>query len=307
MSQNTPHYYEQYEGLISGNGNPRWSQSYYYNAYDATTKTGVLIRIGLLENAPEANTWLIAFKDGLPIFTRTNLNLPYTTTRPLDGLELAGMRVHAEMPLKRTRITFAMQDFSLDLVWDELQPMEDCIAMTQDKEGSFAREIAHIHLEGTSTVSGHLIHRGTRMELNGQGFRDIAAGPRNWDALQHYRLAWPIFDNGMALSGIRGISTNGGSAYMRMFHDGQRWLRVTHIEDQLEFGAEPFTVASARWRFTDELDRSYEFTARPLFSWLFPLDTFVLREQWMEYRLSDGTLGYGLFETGYRLPWAGVA
>jgi len=299
--------YAQYEGLISGNGNPRWSQSYYYNAYDAATKTGVLIRIGLLENVPEANTWLIAFKDGLPIFTRTNLNLPYTTTRPLEGLELAGMRVHAEVPLKRTRITFAMQDFSFDLVWDELQPMEDCIAMTQDKEGSFAREIAHIHLEGTSTVSGHLIHRGNRMELNGQGFRDIAAGPRNWDALQHYRLAWPIFENGMALSGIRGISTNGGSAYMRMFHDGQRWLRVTHIEDQLEFGTEPFTVASAHWRFTDELDRSYEFTAKPLFSWLFPLDTFVLREQWMEYRMSDGTLGYGLFETGYRLPWTGVA
>lgn len=303
-----PHHdYAQYEGLISGNGNPRWSQSYYYNAYDPLTKTGVLIRIGLLENAPEANTWLIAFKDGLPIFTRTNLNLPYTTTRPVDGLELAGMRVHAEVPLKRTRITFAMQDFSLDLVWDELQPMEDCIAMTQDEEGSFAREIAHIHLEGTSNVSGQLIHRGTRMALNGKGFRDIAAGPRNWDALQHYRLAWPIFDNGMALSGIRGISTSGGSAYMRMFHDGSRWLRVKHIEDQLEFGAEPFTVASAQWRFIDELDREYSFTAKPLFSWLFPLDTFVLREQWMEYRLSDGTLGYGLFETGYRLPWSGVA
>lgn len=51
----------------------------------------------------------------------------------------------------------------------------------------------------------------------------------------------------------------------------------------------------------------YEFTAKPLFSWLFPFDTFVLREQWMEYRFSNGTLGSGLFETGYPLPWQGVA
>ncbi|MGQ0619780.1 MAG: DUF7064 domain-containing protein [Panacagrimonas sp.] len=295
-----------YEGFIAGDGNPRWSQSFYYNGYDPKTRSGVFIRIGLLENQRESNSWLVAFQDGSPVFTRTNLNLPYTEQRPAGGIGIAGMRVHAEVPLKKTRITFESQDFSLDLCWDELHPMVDCIAMSQDKEGSFANEIAHIHLEGVSTVTGHWVHRGQRTDFNGKGFRDIAAGPRNWDALRHYRLAWPVFDNGMALAGIHGISTGGQSAYMRMFHDGERWLRVKQIDDRMTFSEDGLSVVSAQWSFVDEKDRKFEFTARPMFSWLFPLDTFVLREQLMEFRLADGTLGYGLYETGYRLPWKGI-
>ena len=44
-------------------------------------------------------------------------------------------------------------------------------------------------------------------------------------------------------------------------------------------------------------------TGKPLFRWLYPLDTFVLCEQLVEFRLEDGTVGHGLYETGYRLPW----
>ncbi|WP_420467691.1 DUF7064 domain-containing protein [Panacagrimonas sp.] len=292
-----------YEGLIDGKGVERWNQSYYYQAYDPATRTGAFIRIGLLETDSEANTWLIVFRDGRPIFTRTNQNLAYTLERPAQGMKIAGMRVHAEVPLVKTRISIETRDFSMDLCWDQLTPMVDCIAMTQDKEGSFAREIAQVHLEGTSTVSGHIVHRGTRQSFSGKGFRDIAAGVRNWDGLQHYRLAWPIFDNGMAFAGIHGISTGGQSAYMRMLHDGKQWCRVPHVEAQLDFDTEGFAATSSRWIFVDDQDRRFEITAKPLFNWLFPLDTFVLREQLMECRLADGTLGYGMFETGYRLPW----
>ena len=299
--------YSRFEGYVEGDGNIHWNQSYYYNAYDPVTKAGVLIRIGLQEQKQESNSWLIVFKDGKPLYTRTNLNLPYISQRPAEGLDIAGMHVHAEIPLKRTRITFESADFSFDLVWNELHPIEDCIAMSQDKEGSFATEIAHVHLEGTCTVTGKWVHRGEALELNGKGFRDIAAGPRNWDALLHYRLAWPIFDNGTAFAGVHGISVQGQSAYMRMFHDGKRWLRVKSIKDDLQFVENEFLVSSARWSFVDELDRTFELTAKPLFNWLFPVDTFVLREQIMEFQLSDGTLGYGLHETGYRLPWTGLS
>lgn len=298
--------HSQYEGYIAGNDEPRWNQSWYYQAYDPATRTGVFIRIGLLENRDEANTWLIVFRDGRPLFTRTNLNLPGTLQRPASGIEIAGMTIRAEVPLKRTRISFASKDFSLDLVWNELAPMVDCIAMTQDAEGSFAREVAHIHLEGTSTVSGELVHRGERAGFNGKGFRDIAAGVRNWDGLKHYRLAWPVFENGMAFAGVHGLSTAGHSAWMRMMYDGQRWLRVKQVEDQMTFDAEGFAVTSAEWTFVDEQDRRWSMSGKPLFNWLFPFDTFVLREQLMEFRLSDGTVGYGLYETGYRLPWMGL-
>ncbi len=296
----------QYEGLVSGNGDPRWNQSYYYQAYDPATRIGAFVRIGILENQKEVNTWLIVFRDGRPLFTRTNLNLPYTDARPEQGIDVAGLQVHSRVPLKKTRIRFSSADFSMDLLWDELAPMADCIAMSADADGAFARELAHVHLEGTCTVNGHIVVRGERQMVKGKGFRDIAAGPRNWDSLKHYRLAWPVFDNGMAFAGVHGITTAGGSAYLRMFYDGDTWLRVKHIDDRMEYDAEGFAATSMRWSFVDQNDRQFEITGKPLFRWLFPFDTFVLCEQLMEYRLADGTLGYGLYETGYRLPWTPV-
>ena len=64
-------------------------------------------------------------------------------------------------------------------------------------------------------------------------------------------------------------------------------------------------IKTMDWTIVDEKDRTWQFTAKYIFNWLFPLDTFVLTEQFMEYTLSDGSVGYGLAESGYRLPWEG--
>ncbi len=297
--------YAKYEGYLPGDGNPRWGQSYYFNFYDPQTRIGAFVRMGLLENQNEANNWFVVFKDGLPVFNRNNLSLPYTDDRPDKGLELAGVRIEVLEPLKKLRISFKSDDFAADFVWDELHPMEDCIAMSHDHEGSFAREMCNIHLEGICRVSGHVVIRGERTDIAGSGFRDISAGPRNWDALFHYRLAWPVFENGMAFAGVHGISTNKKSAFMKMFNDGTRWLGVKSIEDTQVTDADGLTIVSSKWSFVDELDRKFEFTAKPLFRFFFPADTFILCDQLMEFRLHDGTVGYGLYENGYRLPWKG--
>lgn len=302
MSEN----HEKFEGLVTGNGDPHWGQSYYYNCYDPASSIGVLVRAGFLENRREANSWLIVFRHGLPIFTRTNQNLPYTDARPFGGVDIAGMRIEAVVPLEKTRITLHGDDFSLDLVWDEWQPLADCIAMSQDKDGAFAREIAHVHLEGTCRISGNITVRGEHIAVQGSGFRDIAAGPRNWDALQHYRLAWPVFEDGRAFAGVHGISTDGRSAYMRMFNDGKRWCHADNIRDSHEWAPDGLSVTQAHWQFTDESGKAQSLSGEPLFRWLFPLDGFVLCEQIMKFRLGDGTIGYGLYETGYRLPWRGI-
>jgi hypothetical protein len=299
--------YAKYEGLIVDPDVELWNQSYYYNAYDPTTRIGCVIRIGLLPNQKQANNWLIVFADGLPVFARSNLNLPYTDARPADGLEIAGMKIQSVAPVDLTHISFADGDFAFELDWQSTAPMADCLAMTQEAESTFASEMATVHLEGPCSVTGHIVVRGERIELSGTGFRDIAAGPRNWNALQHYRTAWPIFANGMAFAGVHGMSTSGQSSYMRMFHDGRQWLRVNSFTETIEYGPDRFSVKSMQWTFDDETGREFTFTASPLFSWMFPLDTFVVAEQIMEYRLNDGTPGYGLSENGFRLPWNGNA
>ncbi|WP_193353092.1 MULTISPECIES: DUF7065 domain-containing protein [Protofrankia] len=293
-----------FEGVVSDDNQPLWNQSYYLNFYDPRTRVGCFVRMGLLENQRHANNWLIVFRDGLPVFVRTNLTLPYTDDRPEKGIALAGVRMRSLSPLSSTRVTFAEGDFSLDLRWDTTYPLADCIALTRDAEGSFAREMAQVHLEGPCTVAGQVTVRGRRTEVTGTGFRDVAAGVRNWDGVRHYRLAWPVFDDGTAFAGVHGVSTGGADAYMRMFHDGREWLRVTRIDDHNEYAPGPFQVSRMDWAFTDERGRMSGFTARPLFSWLLPQDSFVICEQMMEYRLADGTLGYGLCEGGFRLPWS---
>ncbi len=298
--------YEEYEGPVVDPEHDLWSQSYYYNVYDSVTGIGCLIRIGLLPGQKQANSWLIVFADGRPVFARTNLSLPYTDDRPDRGLQIAGMTVHAVEPLELTRINFTDADFALELEWRSTAPLADCIAMTQDTEGTFSREMAAVHLEGPCAVTGHVTIRGDRIALSGRGFRDIAAGNRNWDSLQHYRLAWPIFDNGMAFSGIHGVSTDGADSYMRMFYDGTRWLRVTDIKKTIDYASDVFSVASMQWAFDDELGRHFTFSATPIFSWLFPQNSFVVSEQMMEFRLGDGTRGYGMSEGGFRLPWRGM-
>lgn len=298
--------FERFESHVGGKGEALWNQSYYFNAYDPKTRVGCLIRVGLLEYSNQANSWLIVFRDGLPLFTRTNLSLPYTSDRPAGGMSAAGMRLEVLEPLRRLRIRFDERDFAMDLVWETTVGLADCIAMSRGHSGALAEEIAHVHLEGPCRVSGHVVTRGERVDIDGPGFRDVAAGIRNWDALAHYRLAWPAFENGVVFCGVHGISTQGGEARMQMCHDGKRWLRVTEFEDHNDYEpGDPFAVKELRWRFTDETERTRTFTGKPLFRWLFPQDTFVVCEQIMEYRLDDGTVGYGVSEGGFRLPWKG--
>lgn len=298
--------YAKFEGLVSGDGNPFWSQSYYWNMYDPVARAGVLVRTSFLENQDVANSWLIAFKDGQPVFTRTNQTLPYTTDRPAGGITIGGMRIETLEPLKRTRIVYDSNDFSMDITWEERNPMADVMALSKGDSGTFAQEIAHVHLEGTCNVSGSFTQRGETTRLDANGFRDIGAGPRNWDAMKHYRLMWPVFDDGTAFVGIHGMNVEGQSAYMRMYHDGDDWCRVTDIDDKMVYDHDNFRVVEADWSFTDEKGRQFAFNAKPVFGWLFPLDTFVLREQMMEFRVDGEIAGYGMCEQGYRLPWHGI-
>src|SRR3546814_3988283 len=60
------------------------------------------------------------------------------------------------------------------------------------------------------------------------------------------------------------------------------------------------TLKRMEWVVTGSDGQRYAFTARRLYAWTFPFDTYVLTEHMMEYTLEDGTKGYGLGECGFR-------
>ncbi len=293
------------EGHHPANDQLHWSQSYYFNFYDPQNRAGGFMRIGLLENLKQSTMVLVLFQDGKPSYYRIRGASPYTSDRLDAGVEVAGLRLASIEPLKKAKLEFADNDFSMSLTFEGLCPMADAIAMTRNEAGTLAQEIAAAHLEGPGRVTGTLRLRGPGIEVNGTGFRDISWGVRNWEALGHYRLSWPVFANGLAFAGIHATTVQGQSVYMRMLYDGTDWRAVRELEDRVEFADDGMTVRSLHWRYRDSLDRTWEYSAKPIFRAFIPFDGFFLSENMMEYRLADGTIGYGLCECGFRLPWDG--
>lgn len=295
------------EGYCAANDHPDWNQSFYFNFYDPVAETGAFIRVGILENRRETNLWFVFFRHGKPLFTRLNMNLPYTDKRLSGGLTVAGVTLKAIEPLKHARVGFDEPGFKVALDWTAILPMTDSIELSAaGADDGFAKEISHYHPEGTCHVRGTItLGDGEILAIDGKGFRDLSVGPRNWDYMRHYRLAWPIFDNGLSIVAVHGIATTGADAYMRMVGRNGRWIGVADMKDRNVYEDDGMTIRSMHWTVTDATGHLHEFTAEPLFRWFFPFDTFVLAEHMMEYTLADGTKGYGLGECGFRFPWAG--
>src|SRR3546814_108306 len=94
------------EGYCPANEHPDWNQSFYFNFYDPAAQTGGFIRVGILENRKEANLWFIFFRDGRPLFTRLNMNLPYTRERLTGGLTIADVTLRSIDPLRKAEVLF---------------------------------------------------------------------------------------------------------------------------------------------------------------------------------------------------------
>lgn len=90
---------------------------------------------------------------------------------------------------------------------------------------------------------------------------------------------------------------------MKMVYDGKEWLQVREVEDNIEFAEDGMTVKSLHYRFWDSNNKLWEYTAKPFYTFMIPVDGFLVAMNWLEYRLGDGTVGYGPCECGFRLPW----
>ena len=301
------------EGYVPATDNPKWNQSYFYGCYDPDTRIGCMIRVGILENQQQSNSFVIFFKAGQPIFTRMNQNLPYVSERLDEGFEIADVHFRATEPLQSSRIYYKGLDFAFDLTWEGIYspPMVDCVEMSQDDDGTFAKEMMNVHFEGPYRIKGSVsIRDDGDFNINGTGYRDLSYGPRNWDVMHTYRLAWPYFPgNNVTFATVHGQSIHGHSAYLKMMHDGQRWLGIKSMEPSNEYYDDEMGIKSMYWVIVDEENRRWEFTAKNIFRAFIPLDTFCMTEQIMEYALktADGKsiVGYGLGECGYRFPFKG--
>lgn len=290
------------------NDHPKWAEGIYFFFCDPKSTVGGCMRIGLFENLKEANTWLVLFKNGKLAYNRFCAASLYTPDRMTNkgrpnGLEVAGLRFTSIEPLKKALVEYSADDVSVNLIFEASQPMADAISMTTGQNAGLKENIAAAHLEGPTRVNGTVALRGKKYDIvDCIGFRDLGWGVRDWEEMAYYVCSWPVFTNGQTIATVRAITVKGQKGYMKMLHDGKEWLAVGKIEDNIEYCEDGITVKLMHCRVWDSLDRVWEYTAKPVFHYLIPLDGFVASEHWAEYRLSDGTVGYGLLECGFRLP-----
>ncbi|MGV8074871.1 MAG: hypothetical protein AB2L11_10000 [Syntrophobacteraceae bacterium] len=281
-----------------------FNESYFFHFYDPKTTLGGCLRWGVLENQKESNLWFYLFKNKKVIYHRFSEAHPYTPKRMLDGIEVAGVRCTTIEPTKKCLIECSLPQCSVSLTFTGTAPMADAIAMTMGVALDPAAVIlAGQHLEGPARFSGTVDIRGEKTEIvDGFAFRDVSFGSRDWAQMVFYRLSWPVFQDGRSPALIHAV-VGEKRAYMKMFWDGKQWLQVKDVEDDIEYAEDGQTALSCRYRFWDENDKMWEFTGKHIFTYKIPLNGYVSCMNCMEYRFSDGTVGYGQLECGFVLPW----
>jgi hypothetical protein len=142
---------------------------------------------------------------------------------------------------------------------------------------------------------------GKKNLIQGYGFRDHAWGVRDWESMDHYDLAWPIFGRDFLFGCIAITMADGSKNQFGSLFDGKDNLGITVKDLQLEFDDDGLRQRGIALRLTDEKGRDWEVTGRRIAKFILPLDGFIINETLFEYQTHDGRVGYGLSERGVRL------
>jgi hypothetical protein len=278
----------------------KWSESYFYEFYEPVSTVGGVFRIGILENSQTSNMWFFLFKNKKLVYNRFCSAAPYTSKRLEEGVEVGNLQMTSIEHLQKSLVEFSLDQFSLSLTFDDRAPMIDTIEMVNGKKD---KEPSYRHLEAPVRATGSFTLRGETTQIEqGYGVRDISWGVRNWAKMIHYRLSWPVFTDGEAVV-ITHALYESGRGYQMAYYDGSQWLQIKEVEDTIEFADDDMTVTSLHYRLWDSNDKLIEYTAKPIFNYMIPVDGFRTSMNLMEYKRSDGTVGYGTSECGFLLPW----
>lgn len=288
---------ERDEGRHPAGPGELWNESYYFNFYDRRTQLGGFARIGTQANRQRSSLIFLLFKQGRPVFNRFLLDLPYTEEGMDQGITVAGLTYRVLEPLKSMEIRFEAGDTRLDLTWEALHPVAE-IGAGDEK---MPEQMASGHYEQAGEVAGTVTLRQGKSDFQGYGFRDHSWGIRDWEAMKHYDLAWPIFGKDLLLNCMQITLLNGHTFPMGFVFDGNENLKISRQEMEVQLDEDDLTQKKVMIRITDEKGRDWEVTGKRIAKFALPFDGFLINETMFEYRLPQGQVGYGLCERGVRL------
>lgn len=244
-------------------GDPAWSESYYFNAFDPVTDSGLFTRIGIRPNEGTIDVGLSVWLPGGGLAT-------YTHVRPqremLDSeLEVGGVRYRMLEPMASWRLTGAFgggdHQIELDITFEALAPAIGVDAAARRRRGpseETARSIGTGHLEQAGRWRGWLGVDGERLEwAEARGNRDKSWGPRRWHAPPMWRWFSGNLGDDLHFGGIR-VATGAGE-----LHRGWLWDRgdprsVREWKLSTELAEDGLSHKALELRLLDKEGRTYE-------------------------------------------------
>jgi hypothetical protein len=305
-------------------GDSAWSESYYFNAYDPVTDTGLFTRIGVRPNEGTMDVGLSVWLPGTELAMVRGVRPQHEMTD--RDLEVAGVRYERITPMQEWRLTCdadaVVRDLAarqehrptrlrLDLVFRALSPAIGSDGQGRSGAGASAatrQMVGKGHLEQAGRWRGWIEADGRRHELGeARGNRDKSWGPRRWGGPRMWRWFSINVGDDVHFGGIR-IGTDAGDLHRGwVWRDGQHAsIRAWDVASEL--AADGTTHRASRVRASDALGRVHELRGE------------ILRVAGVAHELGDrrtllneglarwtyeGRTGYGIAEYLHQLDGTG--
>jgi len=303
-----------------------WSESYYFNAYDPATGSGLFTRVGIRPNEGTMDVGLSVWLPGgdlaeyhhvveahemceAPLAVggvRYELLEPLHSWRLVADVEAVARRCTRSHPDRRPVV------IGLDVTFEALTPAvgSDGGGGGSSQSGAAATTTGKGHLEQAGRWTGTLTVDGVPYRWTGaRGNRDRSWGPRHWGGPPMWRWLSINIGDDLHFGGIR-LGTDVGDLHRGWVSEGGR---VTSVRDwglSTELADDGLTHRVVHLVVTDKADRTYDLTGRVLrVADIGRPGGTIINEGLTEwtYRAGDGTstVGYGIAEYLHQVDGSG--
>jgi hypothetical protein len=257
-------------------GDSAWSESYYFNAYDPGTDSGLFSRIGIRPNEGTMDVglslWLPGGELGEYHFVKEQREMVDTVLEvgavSYEMLEAArSWRLSAEgevqaRPCVRGVTATHTVPVVLDVRFDALTPAIGTDGQPRGgprsaEAAAAAGTVGKGHLEQAGRWTGSLTVDGLRRDWRGAlGNRDRTWGPRRWGGPNMWRWFSINFADGVHFGGIR-LGTEAGDLHRGWVWDDGRAASVAEWRVRTELADDGVTQRVVHLEVVDKEGRTY--------------------------------------------------
>jgi len=256
-------------------GDSAWSESYYFNAYDPGSDTGLFTRVGIRPNEGTMDVgmslWLPGGDLGEYRFVKeqremvdTVLDVGAVRYEMLEALQSWRLTMDGEVQARpcagREAVTRPVT-VALDVRFEAITPAVGTDGQPSGPKTAEAAAAAGTvgkgHLEQAGRWTGALTVDGTRHEWTGaHGNRDRSWGPRRWGGPRMWRWFSINVGEDMHFGGIR-LGTDAGDLHRGWVWDGTRAVSVAEWRVRTELEDDGVTHKVVHLDVLDKLGRTF--------------------------------------------------